>query len=487
MKENSHCLYFGFFLFFVCFIVAGGVYAKSSVSPIVKKNMRVEEKWKGRIVFLISEPENGWYVDPVSKTRVPLFGGDDPMHTLETIAMPIQDEMLRKIPVADFGLGPSYMPVIGLEEDFDGDGLSTYSEFVFGTDSEKFDSDEDGYDDKTEILMGYNPLSMEAQILVNKKLTKQWSGKILSQSVLSKSVLWYVNPQDGKRYLIRSGFFVSSFIHKVGRGIGKLELSRVKVSKKYITSSFAGKKVNVKNDQKGSSVDSVSQATLVLSEDCGTMIERNNSRDGKRYERPDAEECIFHHFQECTPATYSYISYVDSESPYTLQSSYFEILGFAGNKCRVKIRDIDSQFPGDYLISKNRIGKDMVCAFDRKEESFKRMRATWAMENICTGDLYDILVKENQWHTNAALCSLKVGYAQTGSIGQSNFFEVVSGGDEQDIFWSSKDSTIVALDTSIGKKISVKFLKAGTTEVIVTYTASKTECSSLLPITVFEK
>lgn len=43
-------------------------------------------------------------------------------------------------------------------DDTDGDGIEDFIENQFGTDSNNVDSDGDGYDDRTEILGGYNPL-----------------------------------------------------------------------------------------------------------------------------------------------------------------------------------------------------------------------------------------------------------------------------------------------------------------------------------------
>lgn len=496
MKKTFYGIYLGIFLFLFSIFTVGEIYAKSSAPALIKKNIRSEEKWRGKIIFLKSEPKKWWYVDPVSKTRFPLFDMDDIVYVLEKVTVPFQDKALRKIPVANFELGPAQSNVmdetVPLESDADTldtdhDGLSDYVESVFNTDFQKADSDEDGYGDKTEILAGYDPLSSNVRLPIDKKFTKQYNGRILVQSDVS--ALWYVNPRNGKRYLIKTESSLPLLAREVDSIIGKSELSNIQVFKKQSTVLSIKKEIVVKNNQEKSlpSDDSkYSQEKIILSEDCGKMIERSNSIEGKRLEQANAEECIFHHFKECTPATYSYVSYIDSDSPYTLQSSYFEILGFAGNTCRVKIRDVDTQFPGDYLVSKERIGKEMVCAFNTKEQSFKRIRATWAMENMCTGELYDILARENQWHANAA-CKLKVNYPPTANIGQSDFFEVVSKGDEQDIFWSSKDSSIVTLDASIGKKIPVKFLKAGETEIIVVYTAAGSECSSLLPVTVLEK
>lgn len=51
--------------------------------------------------------------------------------------------------------------VVSPNEDWDGDGISNWSESVLGTNMYNFDSDYDGLDDLTELLIGTNPLDSD--------------------------------------------------------------------------------------------------------------------------------------------------------------------------------------------------------------------------------------------------------------------------------------------------------------------------------------
>lgn len=111
---------------------------------------------------------------------------------------------LAKIPLAAYNLGG---------EDTDADGLSNAIELALGTDVSKKDTDGDSFDDKTEVLGGYNP-SGAGKLPINPTFVALNKGLILIQIEQNKEA-WYVNPKDGKRYFLGSPADVLKEIEKL--------------------------------------------------------------------------------------------------------------------------------------------------------------------------------------------------------------------------------------------------------------------------------
>jgi hypothetical protein len=85
-------------------------------------------------------------------------------------------------------------------EDSDKDGLPNDFEWSIGTDPYNFNTDRDRYSDKMEIIAWYNP-NGAGKLSSDQKIINKMKGKFLLQ-VEHAGELWYVNPQDGKRYFI---------------------------------------------------------------------------------------------------------------------------------------------------------------------------------------------------------------------------------------------------------------------------------------------
>jgi len=113
-------------------------------------------------------------------------------NTLIQMGVGISVADLSKIPVADYNLGSG--------NDADGDGLSDLAEIAFGTDINKADTDGDSYNDKQEIVNGYNPLGT-GKYPLDIRFSNAQKGKILL-SVQGTNEAWYVSPKDGKRYFL---------------------------------------------------------------------------------------------------------------------------------------------------------------------------------------------------------------------------------------------------------------------------------------------
>ncbi|MFH1822300.1 MAG: zinc-ribbon domain-containing protein [Patescibacteria group bacterium] len=107
------------------------------------------------------------------------------------LGLGISNPDIAKIPVADANF---------IGDDSDADGLSDLAEVVFGTDKNLADTDNDGYNDKEEIMTGFNPLG-EGSLGIDQNFANKQKGKILLQ-VEQNGEAWYVNPGDGKRYYL---------------------------------------------------------------------------------------------------------------------------------------------------------------------------------------------------------------------------------------------------------------------------------------------
>ena len=116
----------------------------------------------------------------------------------------VSAEDVAKIPLAEYNFGG---------EDTDKDGLSNAIESALGTDTSKKDSDGDSFEDKAEILAGYNPLG-KGKLPIDQTFIALNKGLILIQVEQNKEA-WYVSPKDGQRYFLGSPADVLTEIEKL--------------------------------------------------------------------------------------------------------------------------------------------------------------------------------------------------------------------------------------------------------------------------------
>ncbi len=102
----------------------------------------------------------------------------------------VSTDKLNLIPLAEANLEGA---------DRDGDGLSDAVEKALPSDETKADTDGDGYDDKKEILGGFDPAG-EGEMARDEKFINQHKGDILLQ-VEDDNQAWYVS-KEGKRYFM---------------------------------------------------------------------------------------------------------------------------------------------------------------------------------------------------------------------------------------------------------------------------------------------
>jgi len=94
-----------------------------------------------------------------------------------------------------------------------------------GTNVNNVDSDGDGYNDRAEVVNGYNPLG-NGKIIYDNNLVNSVYGRILLQ-VESRGEAWYVNPVDGKRYYMKDGFAAYQIMRYLSLGITNSDLNKI--------------------------------------------------------------------------------------------------------------------------------------------------------------------------------------------------------------------------------------------------------------------
>jgi hypothetical protein len=98
-------------------------------------------------------------------------------------------------------------------------------ESALGTDADKTDSDGDGFDDKTEVANGYNPLGAGKMPLVS-SFSQSKDGSIFLQ-IEGKGEAWYINPVDHKRYFLGRPNDAFQVMRSLGLGISEQNFEKL--------------------------------------------------------------------------------------------------------------------------------------------------------------------------------------------------------------------------------------------------------------------
>ena len=181
--------------------------ANLNKDAIVIKNRAMYIRLKGKIVLKVEDSGKAYYVNPETESAHYLGRPDDAFQVMREQGVGITNKDLYKIPV-------------GISEgggDSDSDGLSDNLENAMGLDSNKSDTDGDGYGDRDELFNGYNPWGIGKQNIDNSFSGNQ-EGKILLQ-VENNGEAWYVNPGDGRRYFLGRPVDAFDVMRNLGLGI----------------------------------------------------------------------------------------------------------------------------------------------------------------------------------------------------------------------------------------------------------------------------
>jgi hypothetical protein len=179
----------------------------------------LSQRLSGRILIQTESHGEAWYIDPATTTRYFLYQPAQALQIIRKLGLGITNTDLAKIPIG-------YSNISGT--DTDGDGLIDAVETAIGTSPTKVDTDGDRFDDKSEIVNGYNP-NGPGRMPANKLFSTKQKGKILIQTQ-SHSEAWWVNPVDLKRYYLGNPESAVAVMRAFGLGISNANLANIPVT-----------------------------------------------------------------------------------------------------------------------------------------------------------------------------------------------------------------------------------------------------------------
>ncbi len=176
------------------------------------------KKLSGYILLQVETHGEAWYLNPQDHKRYYLGKPLDAFNIMRQFGIGITNENLNKIPIGLISYKCS---------DSDGDGLCNNLEAALGTDPYKTDSDNDGYNDKKEIINNYNPLG-SGKINIDKNFVQNNLGKIFLQTERNGEA-WYLNPKDQKRYYLGRPIDAFMIMRFLSLGINNNNLNKITI------------------------------------------------------------------------------------------------------------------------------------------------------------------------------------------------------------------------------------------------------------------
>ncbi|MDP3900686.1 MAG: Kazal-type serine protease inhibitor domain-containing protein [bacterium] len=187
---------------------------------VTKIDQALSNRLKGRILLQVEENGEAWYVDPNSENKFYMKDGQASYDIMRSLGLGITNQDLESIPI---GIQDNIYTL----KDSDGDKIPDNLEVAIGTDPNKADSDDDGFDDKTELLAGFKPTGLN-KFNFNQNLINRLHGRIVLQ-VESHGEAWYINPVDGQRYYLGDGNTAYNIMRFLSLGIKNDDLRKIEV------------------------------------------------------------------------------------------------------------------------------------------------------------------------------------------------------------------------------------------------------------------
>ena len=179
-------------------------------------NAEQYDKLKGKIILKVEQSGEAYYTHPSNKKMYYLGLPKDAFAIMREQGIGITNANLSRIPVALSNLTGA---------DTDSDSLPDLFEDAIGTDKNKKDTDNDGYDDKAEILSNYFP-SGSGKIKIDNNFADGKKGQIFLQ-VEKNGEAWYINPTDGKRYFLGRPADAFQIMRNIGLGISNNDFDKL--------------------------------------------------------------------------------------------------------------------------------------------------------------------------------------------------------------------------------------------------------------------
>jgi len=164
-------------------------------SRAINAGGELEKRLSGKLLLQVEDGGIIWYVNPNNLQRY-LVNKNNAVDIFRSFALGITNYDLDRIP--------------------------TNADYL----NDSNDSDADGYGDKIEALFGYNLFSRGRSIF-DLKMVNRLKGKFLLQ-VEDNGRIWYVNPDDGKKYEIKKENTMFIF-QNLSLGINNNNLEKIAV------------------------------------------------------------------------------------------------------------------------------------------------------------------------------------------------------------------------------------------------------------------
>ena len=190
----------------------------NNTAVINATNTSAYKSLKGKIILKVQANGEAYYIHPSNSKIYYLGRPEDAFSVMRQQGVGITNTDLAKIPVG-------FSSLTGV--DTDGDGLPDALEEAIGTNPNSVDTDNDGYNDKSELENNFDPAKgAGARLTIDENFANKQKGKILLE-VEHKGEAWYVSPVDGKRYFLGRPADAFNVMKSLGLGISNSDFDNL--------------------------------------------------------------------------------------------------------------------------------------------------------------------------------------------------------------------------------------------------------------------